>query len=158
MVLMFTLAFAAEPTVTVNSDGTVICSAFIAADEAAVKAALADPVASAMMNPDVNTASASKTGECVRMAVETRGLWNPLKYTALSCPQTHGWHTRLEKSDDFSEMESTWRMEQRDGGTKVELAVKASPNLSVPKAFITKSTQKSVLTTVKALIEKVTRR
>jgi hypothetical protein len=148
-------AVAAEPTVTVSDDGTVICRAFIAANEAEVRAALADPVKAALMTPDVNSASATNAGDCVRMKVETRGLWSPLRYTALRCPEKKGWRTTLEKSDDFSAMESSWRVEPADGGTSIELSVKSSPNLSVPKALITKTTQRSVLSTVKALIEKV---
>jgi hypothetical protein len=153
------IAVAAEPvpppTVTVQPDGTVICRAFIAANEQEVRAALQDPVKAALMTPDVHSATATKAGDCVRMKVETRGLWSPLKYTALRCPEKSGWRTTLETSEDFSAMESSWKLVPQEGGTDVELSVKSSPNLAVPKALITKTTQKSVLTTVKALLEKL---
>ena len=108
--LVLAQAFAAEPVVTAQADGSILATTAIAASPAAVRAILEDPVAWGALSSDILAVTATPAGKCTMMDVTSRGLWNPLHWLALRCPTADGWRDDLVSSTDITSLHSEWRV------------------------------------------------
>jgi hypothetical protein len=150
------IAFAADPSFEVSSDGAVVARVHIPASEGEVRRLLADPVASQQLTPEVRSVSATSQGTCSVVAVETDGIWNPMHYTARRCPTADGFQTDLVHSEDFSDLHVEWKLKSSGAGTDVVYSVRTNV-ASIPAALARKGTERSMRQTLVALLAKLVR-
>lgn len=148
-------ATAAEPQVRVADDGAVVAEVVVAAPEAAVRALLADPEATASLTDEIRAIEARPKGGCHEVHVATRGPWDDLEYVALRCPTDAGVEERLVRSDDFARNDVTWTVEAVDGGTRVRYRVDTVLEAPVPASLVRRGVRASVERTLRRLAERL---
>jgi hypothetical protein len=159
MSLLFVLAGVAladppVPTVSVATDGAVVATFTVSAPESAVLAVLADP--RTLTGPEVLSMATAPQGGCLVIDATTQGMLSPLAYRSLRCPTETGFHETLVQSDDFTAIESTWRLSQVADGTRVDFRLVSQPDLPVPQSVIRPTVVKSVTRMMERLIAAVT--
>ena len=153
MMAWSTAAYAddAEPSVTVEPDGTVQVSIPVDGSPASVHAALADPQSSVRLSSDVLSVDSKPRGNCDDLRIETRGITRPLVVHTERCRTSTGVREAMTSSDDFTEYASEWRVGETDGQTVVTLRTKAQPNMSVPKFLVLRNIRNGAVRSVMAL-------
>lgn len=140
----------------IQDDGTVRSEVFVAADVATVKQALADPVKTAQLCPDILSARVVQKGQCDLVEVTTRGMSSPLTYLVRRCPTSSGWSETMVSSDDFDDVKVSWAVEPAAGGSRVVYTIRSAPNIPVPQRVVTSFTAKSAVQALKNLVLRVT--
>ena len=155
--LLLSQAFAADPVITSQADGSILATTAIAASPAAVRAALADPVACGALSPDILSVTVTQAGPCTMLDVVSRGAWDPLRWRALRCPTADGWRDDLVSSDDLQSMHSEWRvLAAADGTTTVEYRTNTQVSLpGVPDSLIRQGMMRSARDTLVRLVDRV---
>lgn len=153
--LLLPAALAADPSVSVGSDGTIVARVHVPANEAQVREALSDPVKAGQLSPEVLSVASTPSGTCEVVTVQTQGAWDPLNYRGMRCPTETGWRTTLLDSDDFSALDVEWKLVAAEGGTDVEYRVKTEVDLAVPQSLVRKGMERSARNTLLSLLERV---
>lgn len=140
-----TSAFAAEPVVSSQSDGTVIGSVVLDVSPEKAMEMLSDPELAATINPDVVALSTiSTSGDCTDLDISTRGMWRPLKMKSRRCRTKNGFSETLLESSDFNMQEATWTVSEHPDGSLLEYSLQSDVNLPVPRALIQDNMRRSV--------------
>ncbi|MCO4743915.1 MAG: hypothetical protein KC912_03940 [Proteobacteria bacterium] len=138
-------AFAAEPVVASQSDGTVVGSVVLNVTPEEAMDMLGDAELARSINPDVvSLQTLGSSGPCTDLDISTRGMWRPLKMKARRCRTTDGFRETLIESADFDAQEATWTVSEHPEGALLEYSLKSEPNLPVPRALIQDNMRKSV--------------
>lgn len=145
-----------EPTVQVRDDGTIIAEVLLPADEASVRAVLADPRQTASLTPDVLGARAQAAqNDCVDITRQTRGVFRALEIRSRRCPTAHGWREQLVESEDFNSYELEWELSPSNGGTRVVYRFRTEVNIAVPTSIIQSQAARSARMTLLELARRV---
>lgn len=136
----------------VTDDGDVIAVVRIPAPLAAVKAALVSAARAHRFAPTTIEARATADGACERVALRVKGFFSPFTVTTRRCPTADGWFETLVASDDFSEYQTEWKLQEIGEATAVHYRVRTIINVSVPHSMITSRTRKVLTTTLERLI------
>ena len=118
------------------------------APEAAVRAALFDPIAAARLAPDIHAIAYVEDGDCDTLSVETAGFAS-VAYVYRRCPTADGWHEWLLSSGSLDAYEVRWRLLARGPLTDVTYMVRIDPRLPAPEFILARQvrgTMTSVLT------------
>jgi carbon monoxide dehydrogenase subunit G len=154
---LIAIARAAEPSIAVEDDGTVVGRVEVAATESEVRALLTDPVTAGSLTPGVLSVSPTPQGACTLLDVETRGPWDPLTYRGLRCPTADGWEQHLVASEDFARVDVHWKLAPTDTGTAVEYRVNTAITAPVPARLVRRGVEQSARETLVALVERLIR-
>lgn len=154
--LLLTLALAEEPVVNVASDGTINARITMDAEEAAVRAALANGAAAARLSPDILSSSATRVGSCEEVSSQVRGLFSPFALRTRRCPTTSGYREQLVSSDGLRSYDSTWEIrEDGPGRTQVNVRMRTEVSLPVPTSLAQSHQARSLKDVLRALAAKV---
>ena len=145
-VALMSLAMASKPSVTQQPDHKVAGRVVVAASVETVRAALADPRTIARIdNNGTQVQLLGEEGRCTRTRTTVANPIASIAYESTVCPIAGGWHTRLLRSDDLKEFESTWRVVGRaDGQTEIHYEVRTIPDLPIPQFVVDRATRASV--------------
>jgi hypothetical protein len=150
-------ALAADPTITVADDGSIVARLDIAAPEASVRAAIPE-LQRAGVNSNVLAVTARPEGACTAFDRTTRGLWRPLQLRTRFCPSSTGYSERLVASEDFTRYEADWTLRPiSSNATSVQLRVRSDVNLMVPTSLLQTGTMDGVRETFQALLRRLGR-
>lgn len=150
-------AWAADPTITVADDGSIVARIEIAAPESSIRAAIPE-LQKAGMNSNVLSVTARPEGACTALDRTTRGLWRPLELRTRFCPSSTGFSERLVASEDFTRYEADWTLRPiTSGTTSVQLRVRSDVNLMVPSSLLQTGTMDGVRETLQALLRRLGR-
>jgi hypothetical protein len=129
---------AGEPSVQVSDAGlTVTC--VMDADEATVKALMADTDKVYGASEDLESYTITSKGGCSQIETESKGLIS-LRLRTERCPSSDSsWHDRLVSSDDFDEYDVKWYVRPVQGGTEVVYQLKASLSAPIPDKTVYKA-------------------
>ena len=156
MWILVAIAASAEPTVLVQSDGTVVASAVVAASADAIHAVVDDLEAVRRLSPEVLSVTdlGPTSDRCHHVRRETKGLFRPLHFLALRCRTATGWHEELVESEDFADYTTDWSITPVEGGTRVEYRVHTSVRL-VPASLVAGAVKDSAVGVVANLVRLV---
>jgi hypothetical protein len=148
-----TPAFAdeADPQVTVEADGTVLCRMTVPASEAQIRSLLEDPESAAMLSPDVIDIDVTANGNCHNLETRSRGFLRPLVLNSKRCPTADGWREVLVSSGDFTQFEGEWHLQSVEGGTEIVYTLQTGTNLPVPDSVVRQGAAKSLKNMLKNL-------
>lgn len=148
-------AYADEPSVVVQDDGTVLCHVTVEATEAEVRAFLADPVRAAQLSPDVIDVAAASDGSCHSMTTKSKGLFRPLVLRSRRCPTDQGWREVLVEAGDFTKFDGQWEISTVDSGTQVVYRLTTGTTLPVPDKVVHQGVARSLKNMLKNLTDRV---
>lgn len=134
----------AEPEVTVEDSGTVLCRMVVPASEEQIRQLLEDPEATARLSPDVIDVTATPDGDCVRMETRSKGFLRPLVLSSKRCPTDDGWREVLLQQGDFTAFDGQWQLTPVEGGTLVVYSLNAGTSLPVPQTVVNQGVAKSL--------------
>lgn len=146
---------AGEPTAAPSSDGFWRTEILVPAPLSDVQAALADPIASSRLSPDIVSTTYLARGECPTLRAELAGIV-ALSYDYKRCATQDGWHETLVASSGLESYEVRWRLQPAGESTRVEYSVRVDPVLPAPQFLIVRQMKKSMHTIVTRLYTKVT--
>ncbi len=142
-------ASASEPppiTPSTTSDGFWRTELLVPAPLADVRAALADPIASARFSPDITSIAYVAKGTCPTLRAETSGVAS-IAYDYRRCATATGWHETLVNSASLDVYEVRWTLEPAGESTKVSYEVKVDTSFPAPD-FVVASQMKSSIRTI----------
>lgn len=123
--------------------------------EAAVRAALVDPLVAARLSPDISGISYVERGACSTLRSVTSGFAS-VSYVYRRCPTANGWHETLVSSEDLDAYEVRWTFTQRGASTEVAYMVRIDPTLPAPAFLLGRQMRSSITTIVSRLYRAVT--
>jgi hypothetical protein len=137
-------ARAAEPHISVDSEGRVVARATIDATESAIRGVLADTTGRyAALSSDVLSVESVQSGRCEDVTRSTRGLFRPLRFRSMRCPTNDGFTEVLIESRDFSRYSSEWALNATDEGTEVVYVIDTDVNAPVPDVLVKRSVKQA---------------
>ena len=146
----------APPSVeATESGGFVRAELLIPAPVAAVRAALADPIASARFSPDIAETTYVAAGECPTLRTRLAGIVS-FSYDYRRCATATGWRETLVSSADFDDYEVVWELEPTGNATRVKYAVRIDTVIPAPGFIKSRQMKTSVATVVRRLYQAVT--
>lgn len=151
-------SFAAEPAVSVNSEGRVVATMTIDASSADLKAVLADTTgAFAELSPDVLNVSSVRKGDCEEVTRSTRGIFRPFRFRALRCKTSNGWSEKLMESGDFTSYASDMQLVETADGVLVTYSIETEINAPVPDSMVRSNLQSAAKNLLVRLAKRVRR-
>lgn len=152
-------ARAAEPppiTPTATGDGGWRTEIVVPAPVAAVRAALADPIATARFSPDISKISYVARGTtCETLRVVTAGMAT-IAYDYRRCATADGWHETLVSSENLDVYDVRWQLVPVEGGTQVSYEVKIDPAFPAPDFILARAMKTSITTLLGRLYRSLT--
>lgn len=150
------IGWAAEPTVEVKSDGTVVFVTSVPASEASVRAVLVDTAGSlASLFPEVLSVEIQKDGTCEKVHRRTQGMFRPLDLISRRCPTERGWHEELAEVGDFEAYSAEWIVTPEASGTRIEYHARTRIDLPVPQSMVDESVKKAGLRALSNLVARL---
>lgn len=146
-----------EPLVQVMESDTIVTKLHVPVPPDQVRAVLDDPRAFSRFTPDVYSLDVQPRGKCKLLRLDTRGLFEPLRYSTLRCPRAGGWHESLLESDSFTRYDADLQLVPVTGGTNIVYRLSVGIDLPVPNVVISKNVKKSARLTMQAVRELFTR-
>ncbi|MFN7142248.1 MAG: SRPBCC family protein [Myxococcota bacterium] len=152
-------ARAAEPppiTPTSTGDGGWRTEIVVPVPVATVRAALADPIASARFSPDISSiAYVARGTTCETLRAETAGIAT-IAYDYRRCATADGWHETLVSSEGLDAYEVRWQLVPVEGGPRVSYQVKVDTSFPAPEFVMTRAMKTSITTLLARLYRAVT--
>lgn len=159
LLMAVTAARAAEPppiTPTSTGDGGWRTEIVVPAPVATVRAALADPIASARFSPDISKISYVARGStCETLRAQTAGMAT-IAYDYRRCATADGWQESLVSSEGLDVYEVRWQLVPVDGGTRVSYQVKIDTAFPTPDFILAKAMKTSITTLLGRLYRSLT--
>ena len=133
MVLLLSLSFAQEPTVTVTDNG-VRATIVVHAEKEEVQKLLEDPEELYNLSPDIVSVEVVETkGHCQQVETAAKGVFNPIEFTELRCKNSQGVSQRLVgENETFNRYNVNWTLREVDDGTELTYELDASLASPVP--------------------------
>ncbi len=144
LALLFSVALAAEPTITVNSDHTVVGEILVGISLEEAEAIIADPVKMASIDGTTNVTQDGTEGDCKRLNYSIPNPVASISYRAKACPRGSGWIYTLISSDDLSEYHSSWSATREGTQTRIRYEIRTIPSIPVPQFIVNRQSQNAV--------------
>lgn len=142
-----------EPLVQTEEPGTIITHLLVPATQAEVLAILDDPYTFGGFTPDLQSMDVEVRGRCKLLSFESRGLFEPLRYSTQRCPWGTGWRETLLESDSFTRYDADIQLLPVVGGTRIIYRLSVGLDLPVPDVVISKNVKRSARLTMQAVRE-----
>ncbi|MCO4745157.1 MAG: hypothetical protein KC912_10235 [Proteobacteria bacterium] len=150
MLLLLSLAIAAEPIVEIEDDSWISADIVLAAPIDKVAAVLSNPEEIGRIDGTV-TVTAKPDEACMLTRTVVDHPIASVAYDSRVCPEGDGvWHAQLA-DDGLRSFESIWTVTEVSGGTRMQYRVRTQTNLMVPQWIINRSSAKSVAHTFEKL-------
>jgi hypothetical protein len=144
LTLLLPVALAAEPTITVTGNNTIVGEILVESSLAEAEAIIADPVKMATIDGTTTVTQEGTEGNCKRLIYIIPNPVASISYRAKACPHGSGWVYTLISSDDLSEYHSSWSATAEGGQTRIHYEIRTIPSIPVPQFIVNRQSQSAV--------------
>jgi len=138
-------ALAADPSVSIRADGTVVGEVVVAATEAEIRSVISDQMLLSTWDPDTNVRTAPD-GACTKVWYTIPHPLAQMEYTTRACPTDRGLTYTLTESDDVESLAASWEiMDAGEGRHTLRYSIRLVPTLPIPQWIISRQASQSVL-------------
>lgn len=144
LALLLPVALAAEPTITVTGNHTIVGEILVEASLEEAEAIISDPLKMASIDGTTNVTQDGTEGACKRLSFVIPNPVASISYRAKACPRGSGWIYTLISSDDLSEYHSAWSATREGEQTRIRYEIRTIPSIPVPQFIVNRQSQSAV--------------
>lgn len=144
LALLLPVALAAEPTISVTSNNTIVGEVLVDVPLDEAEAMIADPVRMAQIDGTAQVTQEGSEGTCKRLLYRIPNAVASVSYRAKACPDQGGWIYTLISSDDLSEYHSSWSAIREGDRTRIRYEIRTIPSIPVPQFVVNRQSKSAV--------------
>ena len=142
LILTLAWAFAAQPEIFIETDGTVSVSLDSKHDYELVASVIADPLSYGRIEDQVTVTVIDEKNDCPVMEYSSKDE----RYTVKMCKSSNGFQLDLVESASLKYYQAIWKLAKTKQGTRIEYRIRVETKSYIPMFIVSRKLRGDVTT------------